>query len=169
MDAPSLTALAAAVLRVATPPERALVIECGDGEAALFLAREYPAARVRGVDRSPDRVRAATTRVGLDPEGRVAFKVGRPRALPYPDDFFDLVVQVDGRPAAAEVARVLRPQGHLVLAHTGDRRAAAGPGAWLLRRRLRRHGIEPTESAAAGDGSFSVARLRGAGRGTRAD
>ena len=98
-SSPPLTPLAAAALRVAPPPERVLEIECGDGDGALFLAREFPAARVRGVDRAEELVRAATARVGLDPEGRVAFKQGRPGALPYPDGFFDLVVQVDGRPA----------------------------------------------------------------------
>jgi SAM-dependent methyltransferase len=169
VDAPSLTALAAAVLRIAAPPERVLAIESGEGEPALFLAREFPAARVRGVGSAPDRVRAATARVGLDPEGRIAFKVGRRRALPYPGEFFDLVVQVDGRPAVAEIARVLRPQGYLVLARSEGRGATDGPGAWLLRRRLRRHGIEPVESAAAGDGSFSVARRRDAGQAKLAD
>src|ERR1700710_2867341 len=96
MSTPPLTPLAAAVLRVGPAPERVLEIECGDGDGALFLAREFPTARVRGVDRSADRVRAATARVGLDPEGRIAFKVGGPGSLPYPDDFFDLVVAIDG-------------------------------------------------------------------------
>jgi ubiquinone/menaquinone biosynthesis C-methylase UbiE len=159
MSTPPLTPLAAAALHVTPPPERVLEVECGDGDGALFLAREFPAARVRGVDRSPDRVRAATARVGLDPEGRIAFKAGRPGALPYPDDFFDLVAQIDGRPAVAEIARVLRPGGHLIVV----RLAGGGLGAWFLRQRLRRHGIEPIEAAAAGDGSFSVGRLRGAG------
>ena len=40
---------------------------------------------------------AASRRVGLDPEGRVAFKLGGPRKIPYPDDQFDLVV-IDGPP-----------------------------------------------------------------------
>jgi ubiquinone/menaquinone biosynthesis C-methylase UbiE len=169
MPAPPLTPLAAAVLHVAPPPERVLAVECGEGDAALFLARELPAARVRGVDRSPQRVRAATARVGLDPEGRIAFKVGAPGDLPFPDDLFDLVAQVDGRPAVAELARVLRPGGHLVLARTQRPGAWSGPGAWLLRRRLRRHRIEPVERAAAGDGSFSVGRLGGAERAAGAD
>jgi ubiquinone/menaquinone biosynthesis C-methylase UbiE len=158
MSTPPLTPLAAAALRVGPAPERVLEIECGDGDGALFLAREFPAARVRGVDRSEDRVRAATARTGLDPEGRVAFKVGRPNALPYPSDFFDLVVQVDGRPPVAEIARVLRPGGSLVLART---RGVGGIAASLLRWRLARRGIEPMESEEAGDGSFSVGRLRG--------
>ncbi len=166
MPTPPLTPLAAAALLVTPPPERLLEIECGEGDGALFLAREFPAARVRGVDRSAERVRAATARVGLDPEGRIAFKVGRPGALPYPGDFFDLVAQIDGRPPLAEIARVLRPGGHLILARTVG---GGGFGARLLRYRLRRRGIELIETAGAGDGSFSVGRLRNAGQATLAD
>jgi ubiquinone/menaquinone biosynthesis C-methylase UbiE len=161
MPTPPLTPLAAAVLRIAPAPERVLEIECGEGDGTLFLAREFPAARVRGLDRSEDRVRAATARVGLDPEGRVAFKVGSPRALPYPDDFFDLVVEVDGCPRAREIARVLRPGGHLLLAQSKPGAGASGFRLRLLRRRLIASGVEPLETATAGDGSFSVGRLRG--------
>ena len=161
MRTPPLTPLAAAALRVQPPPERVLEIECGDGEGSLFLAREFPAARVRGVDRAEELVRAATARIGLDPEGRVAFKLGSPRALPYPDDFFDLVVAIDSRPRAREVARVLRPGGQLILAHSGAGDGEGGFRARLLRRGLRRRGIELTECEQAGDGSFSFGRLRG--------
>ncbi len=161
MSSPPLTPLAAAVLRVSPAPERVLEVECGDGDGALFLAREFPAARVRGVDRSAEPVRAATARIGLDPEGRVAFKQGRPGDLPYPNDFFDLVVAVDARPRVAEVVRVLRPGGHLILARVRGAEPLDGLGGRLARWRLGRHGVELLESAAAGDGSFSVARLRG--------
>jgi ubiquinone/menaquinone biosynthesis C-methylase UbiE len=161
MRTPPLTPLAAAALRVQPPPERALEIECGDGDGSLFLAREFPAARVRGVDRSEERVRAATARIGLDPEGRVAFKQGSPRSLPYPDGFFDLVVAIDSRPRAGEVVRVLRPGGQLILAHSGAGDGGEGFRARLLRRVLRRRGIELGESEKAGDGSFSFGRLRG--------
>ncbi len=165
MPSPPLTPLAAAALHVAPPPERGLAIGCGDGDATLFLAREFPAARVRGVDASPDLVRAATARVGLDPEGRVAFKTGRSGSLPFPDDHFDLVVQIDGRPRPAEIVRVLRPGGHLVLVRS---RGAGAPGA-LPRWRLRRRGIDPVAAMPAGDGSFSVGRLRGAERASADD
>jgi ubiquinone/menaquinone biosynthesis C-methylase UbiE len=164
MPAPPLTPLAAAALHVSPAPERLLEIECGNGDGALFFAREFPAARVRGVDRSEDRVRAATGRVGLDPEGRVAFKPGRPGALPYPDDFFDLVAQLDGWPRIAEIARVLRPGGRLIVAYSHRPGGARRLAEKLLRWRLRRHGIELVESAAAGDGSFSVGQLRGGGQ-----
>jgi len=158
--APPLTPLAAAVLHVASAPERVLEVECGEGDGALFLAREFPSARIRGLDRSPDQVRAATARVGLDPEGRIAFKVGAPGSLPYPDDFFDLVVQLDGRPVVAEIARVLRPGGYLVLVRSRGSAPTGGLTAWVLRRHLRRRGIDLVETAAAGDGSFSVGHLR---------
>lgn len=156
--APPLTPLAAALLHVPAP-ERALVIGCGDGEAALLLAREFPAARVRGVDPSAALVQAASARVGLDPEGRVAFKVGKPGSLPYPDDFFDLVAGVDGRLVPAEIARVLRSGGHLILASSRQpgivRRQALG----LQRRRLAHRGIEWGPSSGAGDGNFFVGQL----------
>lgn len=162
MSAPALTPLAAAVLEVGDP-ERILEVECGDGEATLFLSREFPRARVRGVDRSQRAIRDATARVGLDPEGRVAYKQGTPGALPFPDDHFDLVVLVDAAPAAAETVRVLRPGGYLVLARTGRTGAPSGFRAWIDRRRLARQPLEPLRSAETGDGSFSVARLPGGG------
>lgn len=154
---PPLTPLAAAVLHVGTP-ERVLQVGSGDGEAALFLAREFPTARIRGVDADPDAVATATGRVGLDPEGRVAFKVGGPRRLPYPEDQFDLVAVVDERPSPAEVARVLRPGGHLILVATRGDAAGSGPRGWLFERALRTRRFEPIAAEDAGSGSFVVLR-----------
>lgn len=161
-SAPALTPLAAAVLHVGDP-ERILHVECGDGEGTLFLAREFPSARVRGVDRSAEAVRRASDRVGLDPEGRIAFKQGGSRSLPFPDDQFDLLAALDARPVAAEAARILRPGGFLVLACSAKPDPLGGVGGWLFRRRLARSGFEPIWSQPAGDGSFSVVRLRGGG------
>ncbi len=153
MPVPPLTPLAAAVLHVGDP-ERILQLQCGDGEGALFLAREFPRARVRGVDSSEEAIRHATTRIGLDPEGRVAFKVGKARSLPFPDDHFDLVAILDGRPSPAETARILRPSGHLILASS----QRSSPTSWLFRQSLARHGFEQILLERAGEGSFLVAR-----------
>lgn len=169
MSAPPLTPLATAVLRVGRTPERVLAIAADEGEAALFLAREFPAARVRGLDRSRHRVRAAAERIGLDPEGRVAFKAGAAGSLPYPDAFFDLVAQVDGRPDTAEIARVLRPGGYLILARTQGSRGRRGLASRSPWRRLSRRGIALLESGEAGDGSFSVGRRDEGGPGPFAD
>ena len=161
VPSPPLTPLAAAVLHVGDP-ERILQIECGQGDGALFLAREFPSARIRGVDSSEQRIREAAGRIGLDPEGRVAFKLGRPRRLPFPDDHFDLLAVLDGRPSPSESARVLRAGGFLVVASSRSREPLGGPSGWVLRQRLRRRGFEPVWSELAGDGSFSVERLGGA-------
>jgi ubiquinone/menaquinone biosynthesis C-methylase UbiE len=162
VSSPALTPLAAAVLHVGAP-ERILQIECGEGEGALFLAREFPSARVRGIDRSEQAVRRASGHVGLDPEGRIAFKQGGGRSLPFPPDHFDLVTGLDARPAAAEAARVLRPGGFLALASTRKPGTLSGLGGRLYRRRLGRLGFDSIWEQPAGDGSFSVLRLAGGG------
>lgn len=149
MPSPSLTALAAAVLHLPDRPERILEIGCGSGDAVFFLAREFPTTRVRGVDASEDAIHAAVARVGLDPEGRVAFKQGRARALPYPDDLFDLVVQAGGGLRPGEIARVLRPGGHLLL---------VGEWRWLDWR-LGGHRFDPVESGEMDGQRFRVLRL----------
>lgn len=136
----ALTRLATAVLQVPRP-ERALVFGCGDGEPVLFLAREFPSVRVRGVDPSAERVRAASARVGLDPEGRVAFKQAKSGKLPFPDDFFDLVVIFEGRPAPAEIARVMRPLAPLIIVSSPPQGRLARAKERLWRRRLPQSGI----------------------------
>lgn len=126
----------------------------------MFLAREFPAARVRGVDADQALIRAATDRVGLDPEGRVAFKRGKRRSLPYPDGFFDLVVQRHGAILPAEISRVLRPGGSLVY-------VIGRPKWWWLPRAkpdrfpriLRRMGFEAVETGEADGEAFYVGQL----------
>jgi ubiquinone/menaquinone biosynthesis C-methylase UbiE len=161
MASPTLTALAAAVLDVPDPPERALEICCGDGDGVLFLAREFPLARVRGVDPSESSIRAAVARVGLDPEGRVAFKRGGRGSLPYPDDLFDLVAQRQGSLHAREATRVLRPGGHLLhVEHPATGRLSRGRLAWL-HRQLAMLGYETVRRDEADGTSFWVGRLGG--------
>jgi ubiquinone/menaquinone biosynthesis C-methylase UbiE len=158
VDAPPLTPLAAAVLHVGEP-ERALAVECGDGDSALFLAREFPHARVRGVDRSERAVARASSRVGLDPEGRIAFKPGSPSALPFPGDHFDLVVLTDATPDPGETARVLRPGGFLIVAETHRHHTLSGLRRRLLRRRLIGHKFAHVLEERAGTGAFAVHRF----------
>ncbi|HKB50726.1 MAG TPA: class I SAM-dependent methyltransferase [Solirubrobacterales bacterium] len=150
MPSPSLIALAAAVLRLPGRPERILEIGCGSGDRVLFLAREFPAARVRGVDASAESIREAVSRVGLDPEGRVAFKRGGSRSLPYPDQFFDLVAQVGGSLRPGEIARVLRPGGNVILV-----------GSWRwLDWRLGGHHLDPVATGEVEGQCFHVIRFQ---------
>ncbi|HEX6228353.1 MAG TPA: class I SAM-dependent methyltransferase [Solirubrobacterales bacterium] len=154
-----LSPLAAATLHVSPAPERVLDVGCGTGEGTLFLAREFPQARVRGVDLSQAMVEAATAKVGLDPEGRIAFKVGDAASLPYPDDSFDLVAQLNMPPFFAELARVLRPGGQVIVASSWGAATPFYTRPGLLRWKFLQHGIDPVEIGAAGSGTFYVGRL----------
>jgi SAM-dependent methyltransferase len=154
-----LAPLAAALLFVRPDPERALDLGTGLGDAALLIAREFPQARVRGVDFSEEMIRRAQGRIGLDPEGRVAFRVADAADLPYEEESFDLVAQLNMPPFFAETARVLRPGGHFVIA------ASFGPATpfytpeSVLRRGFARVGLEQVESGSAAGGTYWVARL----------
>jgi SAM-dependent methyltransferase len=158
-----LAALATATMRVEGQPERVLDVGCGTGEGTLFLAREFPAARVRGIDISEEMIRIAQGKVGLDPEGRVAFRVADAAALPYDEDSFDLVAQLNMPVFFAEIARVLRPAGHAIVAASwGDRTPFYTPPA-VLERGFRRHGLETIDAGEGGEGTYHVARRPQAG------
>jgi ubiquinone/menaquinone biosynthesis C-methylase UbiE len=155
-----LTALAAALMRIEPAPERALELGTGTGAGALLIAREFPSARVRGVDISERMIRQARGRVGLDPEGRVAFRVADAADLPYADDSFDLVAQLNMAPFFAETARVLRPGGHVVVAASHGPRVPFYTPAKVLERGFRRYGLRLVESGEAGEGTYAILRAR---------
>jgi SAM-dependent methyltransferase len=153
-----LAAFAAACARVAPAPERVLDLGTGTGEAALFCAREFPRASVRGVDISEEMIRAAHAKVGLDPDGRVAFRVADAARLPYGEESFDLVVQLNMPPFFDEIARVLRPGGEVIVAASwGEATPFYTPPA-VLERGFRRRGIEPAGAGETGGGTWWMGR-----------
>lgn len=106
------------------PGHRVLDLGCGPGAVALRVADQHPEASVIGMDPDPDvlgRARGKAERAGLG----VVFQPGFAEDLPFDDDSFDRVVSslafhhIDGArqlEAAAEVRRVLRPDGLAVIA-----------------------------------------------------
>lgn len=153
-----LAPLATAVLEIRSDPERILEIGCGTGEASLFLAREFPRAGVRGVDLSAEMIRRATRKIGLDPDARVAFRVGDASRLPWGDDSFDLVAQVNMPVFFREVARVLRPGGEVVVTSSiGDRTPFHTPTG-VLGRNFGKVGVEVVGKGTAGSGTWFLGR-----------
>jgi ubiquinone/menaquinone biosynthesis C-methylase UbiE len=107
----------------------AAVLEIGCGAGHLTLALVGRDLNVVAVDASPAMVDATATRVReAQPAQPVTVEVADAHALPFESERFDLVVAVGVMPwlhspatAIAEMARVLRPEGELVL--TADNRA----------------------------------------------
>lgn len=153
-----LAPLAVAVTKIDRRPERVLDLGTGTGVAALFLAREFPHASIRGVDISPEMVHQASVKIGLDPEGRVAFRVADAAALPFGDGHFDLVAQINMPPFFAETARVLRHGGHVVVAASSGPRTPFYTADPVLERGFGRRGFVTVTSGGIGSGTYFVAR-----------
>jgi SAM-dependent methyltransferase len=112
-----------------------LDLGCGDGALALELARR--GAIVTGLDADGAMIAAARERSALA-SMPMTLVVGEAENLPFEDDAFDRVVAVtllclvdDGRKAIAEMARVLRPGGRLVIGELGYW------SLWAAQRRIR--------------------------------
>lgn len=101
------------------PRDDVLDVGCGTGNAALAAAAH--GARVTGVDPAPrlvDVARERAAEAGVD----AAFDVGEAAALPYAVGAFDAVLSVfgvifapDARAAVADMVRVTRPGGRVVV------------------------------------------------------
>jgi ubiquinone/menaquinone biosynthesis C-methylase UbiE len=96
---------------------------CGPGHLAVHLARTASQTRIWALDVSPDMVRlAAANAAAAGLAGRIVPTEGDMRALPFPDDSFDLVTSIfafhhlpNPRAALREMRRVLRPGGALIV------------------------------------------------------
>ncbi|WP_291840524.1 class I SAM-dependent methyltransferase [Brevundimonas sp.] len=120
MDAPMLARVRAGAFA------EALDVGCGEGRFCRMLQHE--GVRTVGIDPTPELIARARE---LDDKGE--YRLGRAEALEFEDDRFDLVVSYlslidipDIAAAIAEMARVLKPGGTLLIANlTGFNTAGA--------------------------------------------
>ena len=107
----------------AIPPsgtEAVLDVACGTGELERLLVSRSPTMTVIGVDAAPAMLAVARQKLSGHP--RVGFCLAQGEQLPFPDGRFDVVVWAnalhharDPRRVLRECARVLRPEGRLLL------------------------------------------------------
>ncbi len=107
------------VASVAGVAARTRVLDVGAGDGNVALACAARGARVEACDLSPAMVRRGRARC----PGAIGWRAADAQHLPYADDRFDVVVSAfgaacapDPRRAAAELARVCRPGGRVVVA-----------------------------------------------------
>ena len=111
--------------------KQVLEVSCGHGGGAAYLVRTFHPASYTGLDFNPDGIAFAQKRhnlPGLD------FVHGDAEDLPFPDESFDVVINIEASHTypnfhrfLLELARVLRPGGHFLYA---DFRGEAEISAW---------------------------------------
>lgn len=113
-------------LLAAQPGERVLDIGAGPGFLAAELATAVgPGGRVCGIDISDDMLAIAQTRADVPGGARVELERADANHIPYPDESFDVATATqvleyvaDLPGALAEIRRVLRPGGRVLLLDT---------------------------------------------------
>jgi SAM-dependent methyltransferase len=150
-----LAPLEAALDRLPTPPQSVLDVGTGTGAAARLAGERYPEADVVGVDVAERMVDQAKR---LTDSPRVTYKTADAERLPFDDASFDLVTLNNMIPFFGELARVVSPNGHLVVAFTGGSGTPIYVPPERLRRELGRRGFAEFAEVSAGRGTALLAR-----------
>ncbi len=139
-----------------------LDVACRSGDGTTILAGAG-AIRAVGVDRSDVELGTARVRMGEAAE----FLAADPRALPFDDDTFDLVVAFDaieGLPRRAgdldELHRVLRPDGVLLLSSRDEDLLSSLGARWKHVRRWEQQTFATTVVGEPAGGSLSDGEVR---------
>jgi trans-aconitate 2-methyltransferase len=153
-DPQRLAPLTAGLDLLPAPPRRVLDVGTGTGAAAFLVADRWPDAKVTGIDVAPAMIDAARAKRS-DP--RVQFAVADVASLD-PAEGYDLVILFNMPPFFEQMAKLLRPGGHVVsVASRGPTTPFFTP-AETLKRGFGRQGIVTVAAGTAGPGTYYLAR-----------
>jgi demethylmenaquinone methyltransferase/2-methoxy-6-polyprenyl-1,4-benzoquinol methylase len=106
------------------PVGRVLELCAGTGYAARLLGRAHPEAEIHALDASPEMLDVGRRKLTAEDISNVTLVHGDAGALPFPDQYFDVVIAAFGlhelatpvrHRAVAEAHRVLGPGGRFVI------------------------------------------------------
>jgi ubiquinone/menaquinone biosynthesis C-methylase UbiE len=126
---------------------KVLDVATGTGRVPLLLAGQvWFGGQICGIDIAPGMLAQAHAKIAAaDLGSRVALREGDASALPWPDGMFDLVTSLEAleffprpRRALAEMARVLRPGGGLLISKYPDGWARTLPLKGLTQQSMKR-------------------------------
>jgi ubiquinone/menaquinone biosynthesis C-methylase UbiE len=155
VDETRLRPVDAALAAVPGTPAHVLDLGTGTGAVARLAAARWPAADVTGADVSPQMVEEARR---LATSARERYEVADAAALPFAEGAFDLVALNNMIPFFDELARVVAPGGHVVVAYSmGDRTPIYVPLP-RVRAELERRGLVVVLEQETGPGLSLLAR-----------
>jgi ubiquinone/menaquinone biosynthesis C-methylase UbiE len=156
MRRPDTLAPVEAVLdRLGSPPQRALDLGTGTGAVARLIAERFPDAEVVGADISAQMIEEARR---LTDSPRVAYQVADAQKLPFANGSFDLITLGNMIPFFDELARVVAPAGHVLVAYSAGSETPIYVTSARLRDELGRRGFAEFAELSAGRGTGFLAR-----------
>ena len=150
----SFAPVEAALGMLSVPPRRVLDLGTGTGAVARLVADRFPEAEVVGADVAPQMVEQARR---LTDSSRIAYQVADAQELPFADGAFDLVTLGNMIPFFAELARVVAPAGHILVAYSAGSETPIYVPPERLRNELGRRGFAEFAEVSAGRGTAFLA------------
>jgi len=140
--------------RLTSPPRRVLDLGTGTGAVARLVAARFPEADIVGADVAEQMI-AEARRVTDSP--RITFQVADAQKLPFPNGAFDLVTLGNMIPFFDELARVVAPGGHVLIAYSAGAETPIYVPPERLRSELERRGFAEFAELSAGRGTSLLA------------
>jgi ubiquinone/menaquinone biosynthesis C-methylase UbiE len=150
----TLAPIEAGLAKLPSPPRRVLDLGTGTGAVARLVAERFPEAEVVGVDIAAQMIEQARR---LTDASRITYQVADAQKLPFANGAFDLITLGNMIPFFDELARLVAPGGHVLVAYSAGRETPIYVPPERLRAELGRRGFAEFAELSAGRGTLVLA------------